>query len=78
MYIFYLWINLALNADLPPDKEPLDWNTRMKIAAGAAGVPAWQGTAFTVRELLYIAYEYITELMTEHKFSLNYAITNLL
>lgn len=25
-----------LNADLPPDKEPLDWNTRMKIAAGAA------------------------------------------
>ncbi|MCD7455502.1 Serine/threonine-protein kinase pbl27 [Datura stramonium] len=23
-------------ADLPPDKEPLDWNTRMKIAAGAA------------------------------------------
>ena len=24
------------DADLPPDKEPLDWNTRMKIAAGAA------------------------------------------
>ncbi|KAF3964178.1 hypothetical protein CMV_011507 [Castanea mollissima] len=24
--------------DLPPDKEPLDWNTRMKIAAGAAKV----------------------------------------
>lgn len=24
------------SADLPPDKEPLDWNTRMKIAAGAA------------------------------------------
>lgn len=23
-------------ADLPPDREPLDWNTRMKIAAGAA------------------------------------------
>lgn len=23
-------------ADLPPEKEPLDWNTRMKIAAGAA------------------------------------------
>ncbi|PHU03196.1 hypothetical protein BC332_28447 [Capsicum chinense] len=23
-------------ADLPPDKEPLDWNTRMKIASGAA------------------------------------------
>ncbi|XP_010534706.1 PREDICTED: serine/threonine-protein kinase PBS1 [Tarenaya hassleriana] len=22
--------------DIPPDKEPLDWNTRMKIAAGAA------------------------------------------
>ncbi|XP_042020239.1 serine/threonine-protein kinase PBL27-like [Salvia splendens] len=22
--------------DLPPDKQPLDWNTRMKIAAGAA------------------------------------------
>lgn len=22
--------------DLPPDEEPLDWNTRMKIAAGAA------------------------------------------
>ncbi|KAE9604845.1 putative protein kinase RLK-Pelle-RLCK-VIIa-1 family [Lupinus albus] len=22
--------------DVPPDKEPLDWNTRMKIAAGAA------------------------------------------
>ncbi|KAL6011695.1 Serine/threonine-protein kinase pbs1 [Asimina triloba] len=22
--------------DLPPDKEPLDWNTRIKIAAGAA------------------------------------------
>lgn len=25
-----------LITDLPPDKEPLDWNTRMKIAAGAA------------------------------------------
>ena len=25
-----------LSSDLPPDKEPLDWNTRMKIAAGAA------------------------------------------
>ena len=24
------------SADLPPEKEPLDWNTRMKIAAGAA------------------------------------------
>jgi hypothetical protein len=34
--------------------------------------------AFTVRELLYIPYEYITDLMTEHKFSLNYAILNLL
>lgn len=22
--------------DLPPDKEPLDWNTRMRIATGAA------------------------------------------
>lgn len=22
--------------DVPPDKEPLDWNTRMKVAAGAA------------------------------------------
>lgn len=27
---------VTLDADLPPDKEPLDWNTRMKIAAGAA------------------------------------------
>ncbi|KAG6498056.1 hypothetical protein ZIOFF_045964 [Zingiber officinale] len=26
----------ADNQDLPADKEPLDWNTRMKIAAGAA------------------------------------------
>lgn len=26
----------SLNADLQPGKEPLDWNTRMKIAAGAA------------------------------------------
>jgi len=25
-----------LYADLPPDKEPLDWNTRMKIVVGAA------------------------------------------
>ena len=25
-----------LFSDVPPDKEPLDWNTRMKIAAGAA------------------------------------------
>ncbi|TYI41577.1 hypothetical protein ES332_A01G036000v1 [Gossypium tomentosum] len=28
--------NLVNLIDLPPDKEPLDWNTRMKIAAGAA------------------------------------------
>lgn len=27
---------LGPSADLPPDKQPLDWNTRMKIAAGAA------------------------------------------
>jgi serine/threonine protein kinase len=27
---------LTLHADLPPDKVPLDWSTRMKIAAGAA------------------------------------------
>ncbi|KAL2323796.1 hypothetical protein Fmac_022854 [Flemingia macrophylla] len=27
---------MDFNADLPPDKEPLDWNSRMKIAAGAA------------------------------------------
>ncbi|MQL96696.1 hypothetical protein Taro_029382 [Colocasia esculenta] len=26
----------ALQSYVPPDKEPLDWNTRMKIAAGAA------------------------------------------
>ncbi|KAK1270423.1 Serine/threonine-protein kinase PBS1 [Acorus gramineus] len=25
-----------VSSDLPPEKEPLDWNTRMKIAAGAA------------------------------------------
>lgn len=30
-----IWVWLAC-ADLPPDKEALDWNTRMKIAAGAA------------------------------------------
>ncbi|RYR36383.1 hypothetical protein Ahy_A10g051354 [Arachis hypogaea] len=29
-------LTLSLFPDLPPDKEPLDWNTRMKIAAGAA------------------------------------------
>ncbi|KAH7686710.1 Non-specific serine/threonine protein kinase protein [Dioscorea alata] len=28
--------NCKRHADLPPDKESLDWNTRMKIAAGAA------------------------------------------
>ncbi|KAJ0969237.1 hypothetical protein J5N97_022114 [Dioscorea zingiberensis] len=27
---------MSLLDDLPPEKEPLDWNTRMKIAAGAA------------------------------------------
>lgn len=27
---------MSSTADLPPDKEALDWNTRMKIAAGAA------------------------------------------
>ncbi|KAK1552666.1 hypothetical protein Q3G72_021215 [Acer saccharum] len=27
---------IAIYDNLPPDKEPLDWNTRMKIAAGAA------------------------------------------
>lgn len=27
---------MYISADLPPDKESLDWNTRMKIAAGAA------------------------------------------
>ncbi|KAK6146158.1 hypothetical protein DH2020_020027 [Rehmannia glutinosa] len=29
-------IKAILRVYLPPDKEPLDWNTRMKIAAGAA------------------------------------------
>ena len=28
-------MNKLAFADLPPDKEPLDWKTRMKIAAGA-------------------------------------------
>ncbi|CAN1313639.1 Serine/threonine-protein kinase PBS1, partial [Linum perenne] len=28
--------NHSQSLDLPPEKEPLDWNTRMKIAAGAA------------------------------------------
>lgn len=27
---------LSVKSDLPPGKEPLDWNTRMKIAEGAA------------------------------------------
>lgn len=27
---------IYFQTDIPPDKEPLDWNTRMKIAAGAA------------------------------------------
>lgn len=29
-------IIILIFSDLPPDKEPLDWNTRMTIAAGAA------------------------------------------
>ncbi|GJN21155.1 hypothetical protein PR202_gb08608 [Eleusine coracana subsp. coracana] len=36
LVLFQLWRSkLAVNY-LPPDKEALDWNTRMKIAAGAA------------------------------------------
>lgn len=31
-----LRLGWGMDADLPPDKECLDWNTRMKIAAGAA------------------------------------------
>lgn len=27
---------VSLDVDIPLDKEALDWNTRMKIAAGAA------------------------------------------
>lgn len=35
--VFYLITSFDYPfSDLPPDKEPLDWNTRMKIAAGAA------------------------------------------
>jgi hypothetical protein len=34
--------------------------------------------ALTVTVVLYIAYEYISKLMTDHKFSQNYAIANLL
>jgi hypothetical protein len=34
--------------------------------------------AFTVSVVLYIPYEYISKLMTDHKFSQNYAITNLM
>jgi serine/threonine protein kinase len=29
-------IEIFFMSDIPPEKEPLDWNTRMKIAAGAA------------------------------------------
>lgn len=37
LVIFRQWyIDLDHSADVPPDREPLDWNTRMKIAAGAA------------------------------------------
>ena len=32
----YERLNVVNFTDLPPDKEPLDWYTRMKIAAGAA------------------------------------------
>jgi serine/threonine-protein kinase PBS1 len=35
-YIVVVTILLWFLADLSPDKEPLDWNTRMMIAAGAA------------------------------------------
>lgn len=35
-FFVYLLVYFGLSADLPPDKQPLDWNTRMKIAAGAA------------------------------------------
>lgn len=35
-YIVVVTILLWSLADLSPDKEPLDWNTRMMIAAGAA------------------------------------------
>lgn len=34
--VIYLLIRLCQSVDFPPDKQPLDWNTRMKIAAGAA------------------------------------------
>lgn len=33
---FITILTLNIFPDLPPEKEPLDWNTRMKIAAGAA------------------------------------------
>ncbi|KAG9144741.1 hypothetical protein Leryth_017226 [Lithospermum erythrorhizon] len=33
---YKLYFSPIFYADLPPDKEPLDWNTRMKIAAVAA------------------------------------------
>ncbi|TXG56003.1 hypothetical protein EZV62_017316 [Acer yangbiense] len=34
-FFFFEFHGLPMG-DLPPDREPLDWNTRMKIAAGAA------------------------------------------
>ncbi|KAF9689002.1 hypothetical protein SADUNF_Sadunf01G0046500 [Salix dunnii] len=39
---FHAHAQIEVN-DLPPEKEPLDWNTRMKIAAGAAKDPLLQG-----------------------------------
>ena len=36
-YLFYLFFTLGFSlADLPPGRQVIDWNTRMKIAAGAA------------------------------------------
>lgn len=32
----YICFVVYIDSDLPPDKQQLDWNTRMKIAAGAA------------------------------------------
>lgn len=29
-------VSMSVLTDLPPNRKPLDWNTRMKIAAGAA------------------------------------------
>lgn len=34
--VFSCILSPFIGPDLPPDKEPLDWTTRMKIAAGAA------------------------------------------